>query len=185
MIRISKSWLSFPAAALVALLAGCSSKPKATTAAEKAPPPAPPQATEVKPSPAPAPVASTAEEGLPRDLNELNRRGYLKDVFFDFDKYNIRTDQKPEANQDGSWLDKWANVKILIEGHCDERGTAAYNMALGEKRASTVREYLETLGVKPDRIQIISYGKERPFAQGHDEEAWAQNRRDHFVITAD
>ena len=75
-------------------------------------------------------------------------------------------------------------MKVLIEGHCDERGTASHNMALGERRAAAVQEYLVSLGVDASRMQTISYGKERPFAMGHDEAAWAQNRRGHFLVTA-
>ena len=110
--------------------------------------------------------------------------GYLKDAFFDFDKFNVRADQRDTLAADAEWLKKYPKVKIQIEGHCDERGTAQYNMALGEKRAQAVKDYVTSLGVDPSRIETVSYGKERPFVKGHNEEAWAQNRRGHFVITA-
>jgi len=165
------------------LVAGCSSKPAAQTVA----PMAAPTPTIVRAEPALTPSPSrpaVAEDTLPTSLDEINRRGYLKDAFFDFDKAEIRTDQRNSLAGDGAWLRSHPSVKIRIEGHCDERGTEAYNMALGEQRASAVREYLETLGVDASRLATISYGKERPFALGHDEAAWAENRRDHFLVTA-
>ena len=82
------------------------------------------------------------------------------------------------------WLKKWPTVKIQIEGHCDERGSNKYNMALGDKRANAARDYLVSLGIDASRVTTISYGEERPFVEGHDEAAWSQNRRGHFVVTA-
>ncbi len=174
------------AGAVLALSVGCSAKPKPATAAETRET-APPPATTVVPSPepaAPAPVVTSESDALPVSVSEINRRGYLKDVFFDFDQAAIRADGRGVLSSDATWLTRWPSVKIMVEGHCDERGTQQYNMALGEKRAEAVKEYLETLGVPEARIQIVSYGKERPFATGHDETAWSQNRRDHFVVTA-
>ena len=107
----------------------------------------------------------------------------LKDAFFDFDKSNIRDDQKAALMEDVAWLKGNAGAKITVEGHCDERGTAEYNLGLGERRAKAVKDYLVAAGVAADRIATISYGKERPFALGHDEDAWKWNRRDHMVIT--
>jgi peptidoglycan-associated lipoprotein len=117
-------------------------------------------------------------------VDEINRRGYLKDAFFEFDKYAIEPAQRDALAGDGTWLKAHPSVRATIEGHCDERGTAAYNMALGERRASAAREYLASLGVDASRLKTISYGKERPFATTHDESAWSQNRRAHFVVTA-
>ena len=141
---------------------------------------------EPAPAPTPAPAArpAVAEDMLPSSVEEINKLGYLKDAFFDFDKAEIRTDQRDKLAADGTWLRSHPSVKVRIEGHCDERGTEAYNMALGEHRTAAVREYLKTLGVDESRITTISYGKERPFATGHDEAAWAENRRDHFLATA-
>jgi peptidoglycan-associated lipoprotein len=107
----------------------------------------------------------------------------LKDLFFDFDKSNIREDQKAALNEDVGWLKVNAGAKLTIEGHCDERGTAEYNLGLGERRAKAVKDYLVAAGIAADRIATISYGKERPFVLGHDESAWKWNRRGHFVIT--
>ncbi len=117
-------------------------------------------------------------------LEEINRKGYLRRIHFDFDKYNIRDDQKPILQRDYLWLSSHPTVKVLIEGHCDERGTEEYNIALGEKRAKATRNYLVSLGISYDRIKIVSYGKSRPIDPGHNEEAWAKNRRAEFVIIA-
>ena len=168
------------AAALVA--AGCSSKPKAVTTPESKP-----VAAAAAPVPVAAPVTNAeplAEAPVRISVEELNRKGYLKDAFFAYNRYDIQEDQRGTLQKDAAWLADHASVKIVIEGHCDERGTGQYNMALGQQRAQVVRDYLVQLGVDPSRIQIISYGKERPFVTGHDESAWSQNRRDHFVVTA-
>lgn len=106
----------------------------------------------------------------------------LKDAFFDFDKSALRDDQKAALNEDVTWLKGNAGAKVLIEGHCDERGTAEYNLGLGERRARAVKDSLIAAGIAADRISIISYGKERPFVLGHDESAWKWNRRGHFVV---
>jgi len=106
----------------------------------------------------------------------------LKDIHFDFDKYNIRPGDAEILNENAVLLKKYSKVKIQIEGHCDERGTVEYNLALGERRANATKNYLVSLGVSADRISTISYGKERPLDPGHNEEAWAKNRRAHTVI---
>ena len=106
----------------------------------------------------------------------------LQDVFFDYDKYDLSDEARDRLNQDGRLLREEKGVHVLLEGHCDERGTVQYNLALGEKRAQEVKEYLANLGIDPSRFEIVSYGKEKPFASGHTEEAWAQNRRVHFVL---
>jgi peptidoglycan-associated lipoprotein len=106
----------------------------------------------------------------------------LRDVHFDFDKYDIRPEDGPVLKENAALLMKSPAVKVQIEGHCDERGTAEYNLALGERRANSTKKYLVSLGVPPDRLSTISYGKEVPLDPGHHEEAWAKNRRAHFVI---
>lgn len=105
----------------------------------------------------------------------------LKPVFFDFDKYELRPTAREALNANGRMMKDNPNLRIIIEGHCDERGTVQYNLALGEKRAQAAKSYLVDLGVAPSRMDVVSYGKERPFAMGHDEAAWAQNRRAQFV----
>ena len=106
----------------------------------------------------------------------------LKDIYFDFDNYDIRPQDVGIVKENTTLLMKYPNVKIQIEGHCDERGTVEYNLALGERRANSAKKYLLSLGISADRISTISYGKERPFDPGQNEEAWAKNRRAHFVI---
>jgi peptidoglycan-associated lipoprotein len=98
-------------------------------------------------------------------------------VFFDLDKYKIRADAQKILQAQANWLKQRPNLDITIEGHCDERGTREYNLALGERRANAVKDYLVALGVSASRIMTISYGEERPVALGHNESAWAQNRR--------
>ena len=106
----------------------------------------------------------------------------LKDIHFDFDKYDIRPGDADILRGNAALLMKHPTVKIQIEGHCDERGTIEYNLALGERRANSAKKYLTSLGMPADRISTISYGKEKPLDPRHNEEAWRQNRRDHFII---
>jgi peptidoglycan-associated lipoprotein len=103
-------------------------------------------------------------------------------IFFDFDKSDIRADQRARADSWADWLKKYPQVTVVIEGNCDERGTREYNLALGERRASAAKSYLVAKGISAGRIQTISYGKERPAVLGSDEAAWAQNRRDVMVV---
>lgn len=132
---------------------------------EKAPPPAPPKE---EPKPAPA-----AEE---KEILQI------KDAFFDFDKSNIRDDAKDALQNNAEFLKANNNAKIVIEGHCDERGTLEYNIALGQRRAESAEKYFVNLGIDASRISTISYGKERPFCNEHDEDCWQSNRRAHFVV---
>jgi peptidoglycan-associated lipoprotein len=106
----------------------------------------------------------------------------LKDIHFDFDKYDIRPTDAGILKENAALLVKFPNVKIQIEGHCDERGTVEYNLALGERRANSAKRYLISLGIPEKRISTISYGEERPLDPGHNEEAWAKNRRAHTII---
>jgi peptidoglycan-associated lipoprotein len=111
------------------------------------------------------------------------QRGPLQDVFFDFDRDAIRDDQKTALDANAAWLKARPNAKVTIEGHADERGTSEYNLALGDRRAKTSRDYLVAKGVEANRITVVSYGEERPFVLGHDENAWRWNRRAHFVVS--
>ncbi len=106
----------------------------------------------------------------------------FSDIFFDFDQYLLTEEAQKISQKNAEWLRSHPNARVLIEGHCDERGTVEYNLALGERRAQSVKDYLLNLGISPDRISMISYGKEKPFVAGHIEEAWAQNRRAHFLL---
>ena len=108
----------------------------------------------------------------------------FKDVLFDFDKFSLKPESRGTLKELAAWLTKNKGKSVLIEGNCDERGTTEYNLALGERRAKEAMKYLVELGVDAKRIKTISYGEERPLDPGHTEEAWAKNRRDHFVATA-
>ncbi|HET7440666.1 MAG TPA: peptidoglycan-associated lipoprotein Pal [Terriglobales bacterium] len=112
---------------------------------------------------------------------ELFRQN-VKDVFFDFDRYDLRTGDTPTANQDAEFLRQHPNIKIVVEGHCDDRGSDEYNLALGANRANSMKQALVHQGVNADRIQTVSYGKEKPFCSADDEQCWQENRRDHFAF---
>ena len=124
--------------------------------------------------PKPAPVASLTEQQM-FDQN-------MQDTYFDYDKYDLNTDDGPVAQKDASFLVQHPNMKILIAGHCDERGSEEYNIALGQNRAQSLEKALENNGVAASRIRVISYGKEKPFCSDSDEACWHQNRRDHVTL---
>lgn len=113
---------------------------------------------------------------------EQAAKASLEIIYFDFDKYNLRPDAREAADFDAKVLAQYTDWKVLIEGHCDERGTAEYNLALGERRANTVKQFFVDYGIDPARISTVSYGEERPADPGHNEAAWAKNRRAVLVI---
>jgi peptidoglycan-associated lipoprotein len=155
---------------------------------ETAPPPPPPPAPQqaAAPSPAPAPDEPLTEEDLfaRKTLEELNAERPLGHAFFDLDEFVVREDARPIMQQNAEWLRRWTSTRITIEGHADDRGTREYNLALGDRRANALREYLTGLGVSAGRIMTLSKGKESPVCTEPHEECWQQNRRGHFVITA-
>ena len=156
--------------------------PPAATAASTAKPPAPPQpVTEPVPVP-PEPVPEDAVGS--KSLDDLNRDSPLKPIFFALDSSELSSAGQATLQANAGVLKQYATWQITIEGHCDERGSAEYNLALGERRAIAARDYLVSLGVAANRVRTVSYGKEFPFDPGHDEAAWSKNRRAHFVITA-
>jgi len=163
------------------LAVSCKKKPKEV-------PPPPPQEKEqpvVEKVEAPVvqePQLTEEEMFLQKSLDQINREKPLGTVYFDYDRALIRDDAKPVLDGNASWLKKFKTAKILVEGHCDERGTEEYNLALGEKRAKAAQDYLLSLGVASDRIKIISYGKSQPINPGHDEAAWQMNRRAQFLV---
>jgi peptidoglycan-associated lipoprotein len=132
------------------------------------------------------PSTEVVTETLPNDIGELNRvaqsRGYIADAFFEYNDASLSADAQTALTSSATWLKKNAQYNLLVEGHCDERGTEQYNLALGDRRANQAKEYLVTLGVDAARIRTVSYGEERPFDPGHDESAWSRNRRDHLVL---
>ncbi len=173
-MRKTPALLFVVAVGLAALFAaGCAKK---AAEAPPTPAPAPPVVQPATPVPTPTPTPET-----PVPVPTVTA-GDFTDVFFDLDSYALRADAKAALDGAARLLRDHADVSVTLEGHCDERGTVEYNQALGEKRANAARDYLVNAGVPAARIQSLSYGKERPFAEGHDESAWAQNRRAHFVL---
>ena len=151
---------------------GCARKAKEA-------PPTPPQAPPVvADTTTPPPTPPPAPPPAPPTFSSSD----LKPAFFDFDSYALRDDARAALDADAKLLRDNASASITIEGHCDERGTVEYNQALGEKRAQAARDYLAAAGIAAGRMDVVSYGKERPFAEGHDESAWQQNRRAHLVV---
>ena len=172
-------------------VAACGKKAPAVTP----PPPPMPAAPTTPPAP---PRTAAAGHASPRrratltedeifaqkSLAQLNTEQPLGDVYFDLDNATIKDEGKAALSTNATWLKRWTSTRISIEGHCDERGTAEYNLGLGERRANAVKAYLVELGVPGDRIVIVSKGKESPFCTESNEACWQQNRRGHFVITA-
>jgi peptidoglycan-associated lipoprotein len=176
------------ASALSLSIAACAKKAPAPAPAPPPPPPTapapPPPPPPPPPAPAPAaPRALTEDEIFARkSLEELSRE--LTDVFFDLDRADLREDSKAPLQKNADWMKRWASTSISVEGHCDARGSAEYNLALGSRRATAVKEYLVSLGVPTGRIAVLSKGKEQPFCNEETEACWQQNRRGHFVVTA-
>ena len=119
-----------------------------------------------------------------KSIDDLNRDSPLRPLFFELDSSDVSTDGQQVLQANAAVLKKYPGMQITIEGHCDERGTAEYNLALGERRALSAKNYLVSLGIPADKVKTVSYGKEFPFDAGHDDNAWKNNRRAHFVITA-
>lgn len=157
-------------------LTGCAGKKKAPEPPKKeikAPTPAPAPAPRIER----APVKTEEKITVPVDLR-------FNTVYFDYDKSNIRSDQRGTITDNAELLSKYETVKIKIEGHCDERGSNEYNIALGERRAASTKRFLVEYGISSSRIETVSFGEERPAQTGHNETAWSKNRRCEFVITA-
>jgi len=128
------------------------------------------------------PPLEEVEKPKPAPVEKKPEKIVLEDVFFDFDKYDIKDQYRKVLARDAEILINHPDLNLLVEGHCDERGTNEYNLALGEKRAKAVVDFLVAYGLDRKRISMISYGEERPFDPGHNEAAWAKNRRAHLVI---
>lgn len=167
---------SIPAPAVVA------PAPVRAPAAVPVPPPAPPAPPRAAP---PAPRPLTEDEIFARkSVDALNAEHPLRDAFFDYDQAALRDDAQSALQSDAQWLSRWKSVAVTVQGQCDERGSSEYNLALGSRRASSVKEYLSSLGVPDSRVTTISLGKESPVCTEANEACWSRNRRGHFVITA-
>ena len=168
--------LALVAAAALSVTA-CASRPKPGPAPEPAPPPA--VAPTPEPTPAPAPSATVTPGTIQDFVVNVGER-----VFFDLDSYSVRADAAPLLDAQAAWLVRYPNVQVRIEGNADERGTREYNLALAARRAEAVRTYLINRGIPAGRIDTISYGKERPIAEGSTEDAFARNRNAHTAIVS-
>lgn len=168
------------------ILPGCAKK-----APPPAPPPPPPPTVAPPPPPPPPPLTQEdpEEQPAPPSLSELQQRaeerGLLGDVFFSFDKYDLRAEARERLEKNAEFMksEEGRNLTFTIEGHCDERGTNEYNLALGQRRATTALDFLESFGVSRSRFKAISYGEEKPFCTQSNEACWQKNRRARFVIT--
>ena len=166
--------------AVMVLVVGCSSKPKDTASMNAS---GDLSASDHAPITGMEGVDSTAATGGPVPGSQQDLVVNVGDrVFFDYDKYDLKGEARTTVEHQAQWLKTYPNLKITVEGHCDERGTREYNLALGEKRAMSVRNYLIAMGVDASRIQTVSYGKERPAVLGADDASWAQNRRGVTVV---
>lgn len=179
-MNLSKNFVRGGLVALaVAGLAACASNPKPAPAPAPAPAQTPPPSA-AAPSP---PVESQSTAPIPGSEQDFVINAGDR-VYFDFDQYAIRPDAAPVLDAQAAWLNRYRSVRVRIEGNCDERGTREYNFALGARRAQAVRDYLVSRGVDPARMDVISYGKERPIDPGSGETAWAHNRNGHTQITS-
>ena len=184
----------FLAIALAAGGAGSACKKKSPPIARPTPPPPPDDMTANRPPAPPEPVTEAPPVAVPPEpsvssadmgsLDEINKKGILAPVFFEFDSAEMSSEGQAVLAKNAETMKQYSTWVVSIEGHCDERGTAEYNLALGEKRALAAKTYLVSLGIPADRLRTVSYGKEFPFDPGHDDGAWGKNRRAHFVITA-
>ena len=191
-MRIRSASVAVLTGLVVASLAIGACAPKKPPVARPLPPP-PPTTPEMPPPPAPpAPVAEAPVVTAPpvvedpmatRTIDELNRESPMQVVYYLYDSAELSPEGRAALDANAAVLKKYPSWTVTIEGHCDERGTAEYNLALGERRAVAAQSYLVALGVPASRVKVVSYGKEFPFDPGHDEAAWARNRRAHFVIT--
>ena len=188
------------AARLTATLIASAALVTAVACGKKTPPvarPAPPPPTTAGPTPVPPAPPEPAREPVSvpaepvRDdaissasLDDLNKNSPLKPVYFELDSSDLSAANQKALDDNAALLKRYSSWAVTVEGHCDERGTAEYNLALGERRAIAARAYLVSLGIAADRLRTVSYGKEFPFDPGHDETAFAKNRRAHFVITS-
>jgi peptidoglycan-associated lipoprotein len=119
-----------------------------------------------------------------KTLDQLNAEKPLGDVYFDLDESSVRDDARSILQRNADWMKRWTSTQVTVEGHCDSRGSSEYNLALGTRRSTSVKDYLVSLGVPAERITVITKGKEQPVCTEENEACWQQNRRGHFIITA-
>jgi peptidoglycan-associated lipoprotein len=170
---------------LVGVAPGCKKRTAEVTPSEpggKAPPAQTPPTREVKDPGPPTEKEPPRDVETPKDISYWNNQGVLRTVYFTFDSHDLSASAQATLRENATWLKAHADYQFVIQGHCDERGTIEYNLALGERRAAAVRDYLATLGIARPRMRIVSYGEEQPSTPGHEEASWSQNRRAEFLL---
>ena len=185
-MKMDRKWIVLAALSALLLVSACAKKPEPVVTP-------PPQTTErapttdVAPDTTPAGPVDLKEEPPPKSIQELQaeaeRAGLLGDVFYDFDKYDLRSEARDRLQKNASFIKQNPDLRFIIEGHCDERGTNEYNIALGQSRSTSALDYLISLGVPAGNFKTISYGEERPFCTESNEACWQKNRRARFVIS--
>ena len=185
-MKMDRKWIVPAALSALLLVSACAKKPEPVVTP-------PPQTTErapttdVAPDTTPAGPVDVQEQAPPKSIQELQREaeraGLLGDVFYDFDKYDLLPEARDRLQKNAEYMNQNPSLEFTIEGHCDERGTNEYNIALGQSRSTSALDYLVSLGVGSNRFKTISYGEERPFCTESNEACWQKNRRARFVIT--
>ena len=192
-MKAARSIATLVASAALLTAVACSKKtppiarpaPPPPVAASTTPPPRPPAPPEPVREPTMVPPEPVRDDAISSaSLDDLNKNSPMKPVYYELDSSELSAANQKVLDENATLLKRYASWAVTVEGHCDERGTAEYNLALGERRAMAARAYLVSLGIPADRLRTVSYGKEFPFDPGHDEAAFAKNRRAHFVITA-
>ena len=191
-VRVGSLLLSF---VLVSLMVACGDKKPHAPPPPPHPPPAPVAAPPPPPPPAPKPQPQAPPQTPPRQptedeifaklsVEQINAQKPLANVLFDYDKADLTEATRAVLQKNAEWMRRWASTKVQVEGHADSRGTTEYNLALGERRAAAVKDYLVSLGIAADRISIVSKGEEEPTCREEVETCWSQNRRGVFLVTA-
>ncbi len=185
-MKMDRKWIVPAVLSALLLVAACAKKPEPVVTP-------PPQTTETAPTTdvetdtTPAGPVDVQEEPPPPSIQELQaeaeRSGLLGDVFYDFDQYDLRPEARDRLQKNAQYMSANPKLRFTIEGHCDERGTNEYNIALGQSRSTAAMDYLVSLGVGASRFKTISYGEERPFCTESNEACWQKNRRARFVIS--
>lgn len=187
-MKMDRKWIVLAASLALLLVSACSKKPEPVVT----PPPQTTEvapATDVAPDTTPAEPVDTVEEPPPLSIQELQKKlemqGLIGDVFYDFDKYDLRDEARSRLAKNAEFMNssEGRELRFTIEGHCDERGTNEYNIALGQSRSTAAVDYLISLGVPSSRFKTISYGEERPFCTDSNEACWQKNRRARFVVS--
>ena len=187
-------WLSAMVVFVALIVIGCSKKvpppappppaPPPPATAPAPPPPPPPQTKPAPPAQPPAPPRQLSEDELFKAKTLDQVTADLTDVMFDYDQFNIRDDQRPALQRNADYLRRWTTVRVTVEGHADTRGTTQYNLALGQRRAAAIRDYLVGTGIAADRVVVVSKGEEQPVCSEDTDACHGRNRRGHFIATA-